>query len=331
MRNLKVKESLGKDFPWFPVLVCTLIICVVLIWGASWFYAEHYVKSSDTKLLTDEGARGVFGDQFGAVNALFSGLAFTGVIITLLLQRNEIKRQSASLQRQQFEVGFFQLMSMHSALVDQLDIGGSKGRLAFERFLRTMQIKSTQMDVFELVKPLDRADIGGLAASGVLTEGVKLKLDASAIVALEEKLKEPQGRSYMSQYMDENLTEHREIIERAYKLAHIDTKDALSHYFRTLFHVLRYVDDSALISSKEKERYAKLIGAQLSGLELVVIFYNSLMRPTKFGGNQFGFGFPDMFKLLKKYDLMKHLNENILFHPIHKRVFDGLTGGEGNV
>lgn len=33
------------------------------------------------------GRGGQFGDQFGAVNALFSGLAFAGLIITILQQR----------------------------------------------------------------------------------------------------------------------------------------------------------------------------------------------------------------------------------------------------
>lgn len=41
---------------------------------------------------------GQFGDMFGAVNTLFSGLAFAGIIYTILLQRNEL-----SLQRKELE------------------------------------------------------------------------------------------------------------------------------------------------------------------------------------------------------------------------------------
>lgn len=37
--------------------------------------------------------RGTFGDSFGALNTLFSGLAFAGVIITILIQKEEIKAQ----------------------------------------------------------------------------------------------------------------------------------------------------------------------------------------------------------------------------------------------
>ena len=34
---------------------------------------------------------GIFGDSFGAVNSLFSGLALTGILIALFLQRSELR------------------------------------------------------------------------------------------------------------------------------------------------------------------------------------------------------------------------------------------------
>jgi hypothetical protein len=37
--------------------------------------------------------RGQFGDLFGSVNALFSGLAFAGLIYAILLQRQELSLQ----------------------------------------------------------------------------------------------------------------------------------------------------------------------------------------------------------------------------------------------
>ncbi len=47
--------------------------------------------------------RGTFGDQFGAVNALFSGLAFAGLIYTIILQRRdlELQRNDLKLQREE--------------------------------------------------------------------------------------------------------------------------------------------------------------------------------------------------------------------------------------
>ena len=48
-------------------------------------------------LFPDWQTRGTAGDSFGAVNALFSGLAFVGVIYALLLQRKELTYQREEL------------------------------------------------------------------------------------------------------------------------------------------------------------------------------------------------------------------------------------------
>ena len=48
--------------------------------------------------LPDWTNRGQFGDMFGAVNTLFSGLAFAGVIYAIFLQRNELELQRDELR-----------------------------------------------------------------------------------------------------------------------------------------------------------------------------------------------------------------------------------------
>jgi hypothetical protein len=45
--------------------------------------------------------RGTYGDWFGAINALFSGLAFAGLIATLLLQREELRQNTSALHAQE--------------------------------------------------------------------------------------------------------------------------------------------------------------------------------------------------------------------------------------
>ena len=40
---------------------------------------------------------GTYGDMFGAINALFSGLAFAGVIVAIFLQRKELELQREEL------------------------------------------------------------------------------------------------------------------------------------------------------------------------------------------------------------------------------------------
>lgn len=47
----------------------------------------------------DWPTRGTFGDMFGAVNALFSGLALGGIIIAIILQSQELTLQRQELRR----------------------------------------------------------------------------------------------------------------------------------------------------------------------------------------------------------------------------------------
>jgi hypothetical protein len=49
--------------------------------------------------------RGQFGDLFGGLNALFTGLAFAGVICTILFQSNELRLQREELKLQREELG----------------------------------------------------------------------------------------------------------------------------------------------------------------------------------------------------------------------------------
>ncbi len=66
-----------------------LALVVVVLWALGGFLLPWIFAQSE---------QGVFGDKFGAVNALFSGLAFSGVIYAILLQRQELELQREELK-----------------------------------------------------------------------------------------------------------------------------------------------------------------------------------------------------------------------------------------
>lgn len=77
-----------RNLIWIMLLV---VICLFLLNFSLIFF------------IPDGNIRGTFGDQFGAVNALFSGLAFAGLIYTIILQRRdlELQRNDLKLQREE--------------------------------------------------------------------------------------------------------------------------------------------------------------------------------------------------------------------------------------
>lgn len=72
-----------------------LILYIIIVWIV--FNALLFIIFQN---LSDSGT---FGDTFGAVNSLFSGLAFAGVIYTIILQNKELElqRQELRLQREE--------------------------------------------------------------------------------------------------------------------------------------------------------------------------------------------------------------------------------------
>lgn len=65
-------------------------IAVLGLWlGSSW---------AVTATISSWEVRGQFGDMFGALNSLFSGLAFAGIVVAILIQRAELQLQREELR-----------------------------------------------------------------------------------------------------------------------------------------------------------------------------------------------------------------------------------------
>ena len=84
----KLNNEETKSRLWIWIIIA--IVGVIAMWGVSWWGINKFIDEPTNQ--------GTFGDMFGAVNALFSGLAFAGLIVTLLYQKEELK-----LQREEYE------------------------------------------------------------------------------------------------------------------------------------------------------------------------------------------------------------------------------------
>jgi hypothetical protein len=76
------------DDTWFAVLM--LVITSILVWIV-WRKVPQCLGEG----LTPATETGTFGDSFGSVNALFTGLAFAGLVFSILLQQRQIRLQRA--------------------------------------------------------------------------------------------------------------------------------------------------------------------------------------------------------------------------------------------
>lgn len=195
--------------------------------------------------------RGTFGDSFGALNALFSGLAFAGLIVTLIMQKDELsmqreeldeakqelrqqsiefKKQNKTLKLQRFESTFFNMLNLQETITRNLHYDCSDGGDSFECDGRMVFNK------FYTYKMLDfEENIRGI--------GMYLQ------------------RKGLHQY------------------SRVPDIEVFDHYFRHLYRIFKFVNESPLIDTEEERYdYACIVRSQLSEYELLMLFYNSLQE-----------------------------------------------------
>jgi len=83
--NRDKDENKDSGFIWVTVIT---IIVIIGLWLMTYYKLRNLTETD----------RGTFGDMFGSINSLFSGLALAGIILSILLQRKEL-----SLQRQELK------------------------------------------------------------------------------------------------------------------------------------------------------------------------------------------------------------------------------------
>jgi hypothetical protein len=123
--------------------IVIIAIGIFLIWAGSAAAIYRWVEEKD---------RGTFGDMFGAVNALFSGFAFAGLIYTIAVQRQELSLQREAIQMQTEELKMQREETARSA--DQLE--GQKKLLNLQTAMSVVndliQIKNKRIEELLVAK-----------------------------------------------------------------------------------------------------------------------------------------------------------------------------------
>lgn len=139
-----------------------------------------YFYSFAGPLSTSQELWGQFGDYLGGtLNPLFTFLTLLAILFTIVLQARELhfsttelrhssqalRSQSHTLQIQQFENAFFQLLHLHNAIVNELDLRErgnrenvtSRGRDCFRVFVDRYKVHLKQESDTENIKSLEKA------------------------------------------------------------------------------------------------------------------------------------------------------------------------------
>ncbi len=222
---------------------------------------------------------GAFGDSFGVLTSLFSGLAFAGLIITILMQRDDL-----ALQRNELELTRNELKGQ---------------RVEFKAQNETMKIQRFENTFFKLLDLLEACrndvayDLEGNDKHG--RNAIKAFYKHFVDYYLKYYSDEHNG----SRVLKDNCKNIAGINEEYHKFYEEEANEELGKYFITLYYVIELVDDSDFIV--EKKKYTNILRAQLSRYGICLLFYNCL---SNYGGKT--------KPLVKKYEILKYLEEKYL-------------------
>ena len=271
-----------KSLLWIWIVIA--IIGVIAMWSLSWWLISKYID--------DPTNQGSFGDMFGAVNALFSGLAFAGLIVTLLYQKEELKLQREELRETRNEL--------------------NAQKLEFQEQNKTMKRQRFENTFFNMLS-LQQEIIANLSYEYYASPNIRPHNIPEEIFYKGAPKGQLHGREtfegiYKHAIIEYNGARHADGIIKilkqngyiAYPVISVTTR--FDHYFRHLYHIYKFVDTSDLIEDSERYDYACIIRSQLSDYELVMMFYNCLTTNGR-----------DKFKpLIEKYAVFNNLRLELL-------------------
>lgn len=279
--NKKDTEGSNNNL-WLTLLLAGFV--VLIMWLLSWVFIDLYIS--------DTTSRGTFGDKFGAVNALFSGFAFAGLIVTLLYQKEELKlqreelketrnelnaqklefhEQNKTMKRQRFENTFFNMLSLQQEIIANLSYA----------YYASPNIRQYNVPEEVFYSGVPKGQLHGRETfEGIYKHAV---IEYNGIRYADGILKILNQNGYI-----------------AYSAITATTR--FDHYFRHLYRLYKFVDTSCLIEDDERYEYTCIIRSQLSDYELVMLFYNCL---TPNGREKFK-------PLIEKYSVFKNLRYELL-------------------
>lgn len=246
--------------------------------------------------------RGLFGDSTGAINTLFSSLAFAGVILTIYWQIQESSKNKEEDHRKQFEDVFFRMAGN------------------FEQIIAGLRIEVKDSDLFDFNSlwnslgsnnpgnnnPVRVASVNN---GPITTPSMTVVQSAQSVVTAPQPQRDrivKEGREVFQflyeQQKKEGISMTQAIEESGIEGYEGFMQGELDHYYRYFYRILRYIDDSKLIDSEQKYSYATILRAHLSIYELLLLYYNGLSDA----------GCDRLKPLMERYSMLDNMREEKL-------------------
>lgn len=242
---------------------------------------------------------GQAGDYFGLLSTLFTGLAFAGLVITILLQREDFKQQKIDSDRKTFENNFYELLRLRDKVIDSIN--------------KSTYFKKEGNALYYLFNQLI-----GRINNEYADEVIEINIDENKIVydkegkAIGEKTEPPPDQSEIPLEErvllldDNNALVYRYLsVEERYR-RQADFEDRfLAGYYSILETILEFIGENRI--PEETSIYTKILHSIMVDHERVLLFYHVS-----------DVGREKLSKLVGKFKFFDDLSEEDLFDQQHK-------------
>lgn len=253
------------------VYIITMAIVILAFAIGLFAFVDFYIPTKETDRLT----------RLYYIGGIISGLfAFAAFVVATLTYSHQ--KRIGDLQR--FETTLFNMLGLQQQITNELKYNGMEP-ITFPEIgeeITTQEVSKQGRELFKFLWQekyfYDRFSTEGKIG---LTNGKWYSGMCDVLIS--------KGKEGYNQFLEVTI---------------------FDHYFRHLYRMVRFVDDTDCLNEKEKYVYVSIIRATLSSFELVWLYYNCL----------YGAGQPKFKPLLEKYTLLKNLREDFL--TISKEVID---------
>ena len=273
---LRLFNKLGYWFVRNGVFLFFTFLGLGILASVVYFYYKFF---NHLPISSDNALWGNFGSYVGGLaGALLS-------FITVVLLAYTLKRQIDSNRLSQFENSFFELFKMFKSTSTQIsgevEPSSNSGKWAPSEY--------TVKEYFDALKNYLQNEFDGLVNQ--LVKETDRKLDKTG-----------QSEKEILQ------TQVDEVYDKLYK----SKESELGHYFRSLYHLLKFIDESKI---NNRSKYFDIIQAFLSDSELYVIFYNGIGRH----------GREKLLPIMDKYSFLENIHPKGKEFNLHMKVFYPIT------
>lgn len=263
------EENEGRPW-WIIIASLILLLCV----GS---FIAYGARNPDT--FKDLGTWGDFVG--GTLNPILTFLTVIGLLVTIHLQQRELRltrkelakssnaleAQNLTTKQQRFENTLFSMIEMLNQIVNAMDVLGNRDEVKSGRDCFSFFYKKIYQTYYydSWLNP----DTGYF----------------EKMVCYDDHANHSKSRIV-------------DAFDHFYKIYQSD----LGHYFRVLYNIFRYIDQSEFADGI----YAKILRAQLSNQELLIIFYNNATQRGK-----------AFAALAERFELYDNMDTERLLRPEH--------------